>query len=76
METSTLTIKGQIVIPSKIRRKRGLKKGSKIGFIESGDNVILQPLDKGYYKSLIGIGGTKGKALKSLLDDKKKEREL
>jgi AbrB family looped-hinge helix DNA binding protein len=76
METSTLTIKGQIVIPSKIRRKLGLKKGSKIGFIESGDNVILQPLDKGYYKSLIGIGGTKGKALKSLLDDKKKEREL
>ena len=76
METSTLTIKGQIVIPSKIRRKLGLKKGSKIGFIESGDNVILQPLDKGYYNSLIGIGGTKGKALKSLLDDKKKEREL
>jgi AbrB family looped-hinge helix DNA binding protein len=76
METSTLTIKGQIVVPSKIRRKLGLKKGSKIGFIESGDNVILQPLDKGYYKSLIGIGGTKGKALKSLLDDKKKEREL
>ena len=76
METSTLTIKGQIVVPSKMRRKLGSKKGSKTRFIESGDKVILQPLDKGYYKSLIGVGGTKGKALKSLLDDKKKEREL
>lgn len=76
METSSLTIKGQIVVPSKIRKKLGLKKGSKVGFIESGDKVILQPLDKGYYKSLIGIGGTKGKALNSLYDDKKKEREL
>lgn len=41
-----------------------------------GDKVVLQPLNKGYYKSLIGIGGTKGKALKSLMQDKKKEREL
>lgn len=76
METSSLTIKGQIVVPSRIRRKLGLKKGSKVGFIEFGNKVILQPLDKGYYNSLIGIGGTKGKALKSLYDDKKKERDL
>ena len=76
METSSLTIKGQIVVPSRIRRKLGLKKGSKVGFIEMGDKVVLQPLDKGYYKSLIGIGGTKGKALKSLMQDKKNEREL
>ncbi|MBV6479205.1 MAG: hypothetical protein HGGPFJEG_01966 [Ignavibacteria bacterium] len=76
METSSLTVKGQIVVPSKIRRKLGLKKGSKIGFIELGDKIVLQPLDKSYYKSLIGIGGTKGKALRSLREDKKKEREL
>ncbi|MBK8981522.1 MAG: AbrB/MazE/SpoVT family DNA-binding domain-containing protein [Ignavibacteria bacterium] len=76
METSSLTIKGQIVVPSKIRKKLGLKKGSKVGFIEMGDKVILQPLDKRYFKSLIGIGGTKGIALKSLLNDKKKEKNL
>lgn len=73
METSLLTIKGQIVVPSKIRRKLGLKKGSRVGFIENGDQVILQPLDIGYYRSLIGIGRTKGKAMKSLYDDKKKK---
>ncbi len=72
METSTLTTKGKIAIPSDIRRKLGLKKGSKVGFIESGDKVILQPLNKNYYKSLIGIGGTKGKALKSLFKVKTK----
>lgn len=76
METSSITIKGQIVVPAKIRRKLGLKKGSKVGFIELDEKIILQPLDKNYFKSLIGIGGTKGKALKSLMEDKKKEREL
>jgi len=76
METSSLTIKGQIVVPYKIRRKLGLKKGSKVGFIEKDNKIILQPLDKSYYKSLIGIAGTKGKAMKSLMEDKKREREL
>lgn len=70
METSSLTIKGQIVIPSKIRRKLGLRQGSKIGFIEMKNKIILQPLNKKYYKSLIGVGNTNGKAMKSLLSEK------
>ena len=74
METSLLTTKGQIVLPCGIRKKGGLKKGSKVGFIEASDNVILQPLNKEYYQSLVGIGETKGKALKSLFKDKAKEK--
>jgi AbrB family looped-hinge helix DNA binding protein len=76
METSVVSIKGQIVIPSNIRRKLGIKKGTRIAFIEQNGKLILQPLDKNYFESLAGILGTDGKMLNSLLEDKKRERDL
>ena len=76
METAVITSKGQVVIPVKIRRRYGMKNGSKVAFIEQCDKVIIQPLDKEYFNKLAGILDEKGKMLKSLMDDKKKEREL
>ncbi len=76
MDTSVVTTKGQIVVPARIRRKFGIKKGTKIAFIEQNGKLIIQPLDKNYFASLAGVLGTGGKMLKSLMDDKKKEREL
>jgi AbrB family looped-hinge helix DNA binding protein len=76
METSVVTVKGQIVVPAKIRRKFGIRKGTKIAFIEQHGKLIIQPLDRSYFDSLAGVLGTQGKLLKSLMEDKKKEREL
>ena len=76
METSVVTVKGQIVVPSKIRKKFGIKKGTKIAFIEQNGKLIIQPLDKSYFESLAGMLGTDGDMLKSLVEDKKREREL
>lgn len=76
METSVVTVKGQIVIPKKIRKNLGITKGSKVAFIEKEGKIILQPLNKNYFESLAGVLGTEGKMLKSLMRDKKKEREL
>jgi AbrB family looped-hinge helix DNA binding protein len=76
METSVVTVKGQIVVPAKIRRKFGIKKGTKIAFIEQHGKLMIQPLDKNYFESLAGILGTDGDMLKGLMEDKKKEREL
>lgn len=76
METSIVTVKGQIVVPAKIRRKFGIRKGTKIAFIEQHGKLFIQPLDKSYFDSLAGVLGTEGKLLKSLMEDKKKEREL
>lgn len=76
METSIVTVKGQIVVPVKIRRKFGIKKGTKVAFIEQNGKLMIQPLDKSYFESLAGILGTDGKMMKSLMEDKKKEREL
>lgn len=76
METSVVTSKGQIVIPVKIRRKYGMKSGTKVAIIEQEGKLILQPLDKNYFNKLAGIMDEKGKMLQSLMEDKKKEREL
>lgn len=76
MDTSVVTVRGQIVIPKKIRKSLGITKGSKVAFIENDGKIILQPLNKGYFESLAGILGTDGRVLKSLMRDKKKEHEL
>ena len=76
MDTSVVTVKGQIVVPVNIRRKFGIKKGTKIAFIEQHGKLFIQPLDKSYFESLAGVLGTEGKLLKSLMEDKKREREL
>ena len=76
MTTSTLTTKGQLVIPGKIRKEAGLKKGSKVSIRRHGRKIIIEPLDISYFKSLRGVLKTKGKVMKSLKADKKIEREL
>lgn len=41
MQTSSLTIKGQVTIPAKIRKQLGLNPGDKIGFTIENDHVVL-----------------------------------
>jgi len=44
META-VTVKGQVVIPAKIRHRLGIKKGTKLFFEERKGEIILRPLD-------------------------------
>lgn len=72
-----ITVKGQIVIPSKIRRKLGMKEGTRIqvDVDEQTRRIILTPITREYIKS--GLGKHKGKGLlKALVAEKKREREL
>jgi AbrB family looped-hinge helix DNA binding protein len=76
MET-TATSKGQIVIPSSVRRKFGIKEGTKIQISvddEAGE-IILTPITREYVHSLRGKFKGKG-LLKALMAEKKKERVL
>ena len=76
MET-TATSKGQIVIPSSVRRKFGIKEGTRIQINVSDDEkeIILTPITREYVHSLRGRFKGKG-LLKALMADRKKEREL
>jgi AbrB family looped-hinge helix DNA binding protein len=76
MDKSVVTVKGQIVIPSSLRRKFGIKKGTHVYLYERDGEIVIRPITDEYIHSLAGITGTKGKLLKALLEEKAKEREL
>jgi AbrB family looped-hinge helix DNA binding protein len=76
MDKSVVTVKGQVVIPSKLRRKFGIKRGTQVYLYERGGEIVIRPVTDEYLRSLAGIMGTKGKLLKALLEEKAKEREL
>ncbi len=76
MET-VATSKGQVVIPSKIRKQLGIKDGTylQIDVDAVTKQIILTPVTREYVRSL--RGKYKGKGLmKALMADKKREREL
>ena len=75
MDTFAVTVKGQIVIPAKIRRRFGIKQGTKVCFIDNGDEVVLKPLTKEYFQKMAGFMKTEGKLTKALLDERAKDRE-
>jgi AbrB family looped-hinge helix DNA binding protein len=76
MNTSTVTVKGQIVIPNKIRKRHKIKNGTKVFFKEEKGEIKLIPITSELIKKYFGILGTKGKLLKALSEEKKKERKL
>lgn len=76
MESSIVTTKGQIVIPSKIRRKYNIKNGTKVHFYEEEGQIKIVPVTQEMIRENYGILGTKGRMLKALSEEKKKEREL
>lgn len=52
MEVVTLSSKGQVVIPAKVRKKFSLKEGDSLVLVEENDAIRLQPL-----VSLSGLWG-------------------
>ena len=76
MDTSVVTVKGQVVIPSKLRRKFGIRKGTQVYLYERDGEIVIRPVTDEYLRSLAGVTGTKGKLLKALMEDKAREREL
>jgi AbrB family looped-hinge helix DNA binding protein len=73
METYA-TVKGQIVIPATLRRKYGIKNGTKIIVTDIGDAIVLKPVTEQYLKNL--QGSLKGKGgLKVLTEERRKDKE-
>lgn len=76
MET-TATSKGQIVIPASIRRRLGIKEGTRIQveLREDENEIVLRPITRDFVQS--GRGKFHGKGLmKALMAEKKRERDL
>ena len=76
MDKAVVTVKGQVVIPSKLRRRFGIKKGTQVYMYESEGAIVIKPITDEYIQKMAGVMGTKGKLLKALMQEKTKEREL
>ncbi|HET7258833.1 MAG TPA: AbrB/MazE/SpoVT family DNA-binding domain-containing protein [Candidatus Acidoferrum sp.] len=75
-EVSTVTTKGQLVIPAKLRRKYAIREGTRVAFVEEENRLVLQPLTPEFVSSLRGSLKGDRSALNILLADRKRERKL
>src|SRR3990172_6785806 len=75
MDKAAVTVKGQVVIPARLRRKFGIKKGTQVYLYERDGEIVIKPITDESIRSMAGFTGTKGKLLKALMKGKAKERE-
>lgn len=75
-EVSTVTTKGQLVIPSRLRRKYSIRKGTQVAFVEEENRIVLQPITAEFIHSLRGCLGKDSSALDFLLAERRRERKL
>ncbi|MGI9047477.1 MAG: AbrB/MazE/SpoVT family DNA-binding domain-containing protein [Burkholderiales bacterium] len=74
-DTIYFTVKGQVVIPSWLRKEFGIEKDTRAIVYKEGDHIVLKPMTREHLKSL--RGSLKGKGvLQGLMADRKREREL
>ncbi len=78
MNTAYVTSKGQLVVPARIRRRFGIKPGTRINFVEEGERIIFQPVTREYIDSFCGIfkqpPGEKS-VVQELLEERRAEKE-
>ena len=74
METHA-TVKGQVVIPAALRKKCGIKPGTRIHVYERNGRIIMQPITREYIQRVRGSLKGSG-AMKILMEERKREREL
>lgn len=75
METAYVTTKGQLVIPARIRKRLGIKPGTKVCFVERGNEILFQPVTKEYIKSVCGMLKSDSSVTEELLKDRAKDKD-
>ena len=75
-ETSVVTSKGQLVIPARLRRQLGIKKGTRVALTEDNGRLIMQPVTREFIRGLRGsLKGTPS-PMDVLMEERRKERNL
>jgi AbrB family looped-hinge helix DNA binding protein len=75
-EVATVTTKGQLVIPSRLRRKYSIHKGTQVAFVEEENRIVLQPITPEFIRSLRGCLGKDSAALDILYEERRRERKV
>jgi len=74
MEESTITSKGQIVVPARLRRRYGLKPGVKVYFIERNNEIVFQPQTNEAIRSVHGMLASDTSVTEELLRERAKDK--
>ena len=74
-ETVYFSIKGQVVIPRRLRKEFEIEEGTRAYVQSTPQGILIKPLTAKHIRSL--RGSLKGKGvLKAMMADRKAEREL
>jgi AbrB family looped-hinge helix DNA binding protein len=75
-----VTVKGQVVIPAKIRHRLKIKKGTRLHVEERNGEIVMHPLNREYFERFAGIlkgsGMLKGLAESRAEDLEREEKKL
>ena len=72
-DTVYFSVKGQVVIPRRLRREFGIEEGTRAVVYQDGERIVLKPMTIQHYRSM--RGSLKGKGtLRTLMAERKRER--
>jgi AbrB family looped-hinge helix DNA binding protein len=74
MESAYVTSKGQLVVPARLRRKYGIKAGTRIRFVERDREIVMQPVTRQYIRSVCGMLAGAGAATPELLKERARDK--
>ena len=75
MDSAYVTTKGQLVVPARLRRKYGIKAGTKVRFLERDSEIVLQPITRAYIRGVCGLLAEAGPATPELLKERARDRQ-
>jgi AbrB family looped-hinge helix DNA binding protein len=73
MNVVKATVKGQILIPAPLRRKYKIERGTPLRVYGKNNQIVLEPVIRDPVEEGRGMLKTKGRILKSLIEDRKRE---
>ena len=74
-ETVYFSVKGQVVIPRRLRKEFEIEEGTRAYVLSTPDGILIKPVTPKFIRSL--RGSLKGKGvMKAMMQDRKAEREL
>jgi len=81
MKLSKVTSGGRVTIPAELRKKYKLKPGTRLNLSEEKDGIKIflpkgQAITKETIRANAGFLGMQGKLLKSLMEEREREKEL
>lgn len=75
VEEATVTTKGQLVVPARLRRRYGIKPGTRVRFIAMDRAILFQPVTSEYIRGLMGSLKGGPSITKELLEERRREKE-